>query len=653
MSRLPNPGGDDGTWGSILNDYLSVEHNPDGTLKKASDISTAQTTAETAKTTADSATTAANTAQTTANAAQTAINNLGTSGVSGLPTALAWPDFSKLAADHADFPGTSGLTAEYGHQITVPLPVYIFTVSTASATAGATYTNNGQTFTVGATISGKTTLYCINGTGAPSGTILLKASGAGDSTITFSACSGTNEGIHPSVLYFPGGWNGHRWWGAFQGYPLGSNGLETASVLYSDDGETWTCPAGSSNPLFVSSHWGDGTSYSFSDNELIADSDGSINCMYRYNTPNDLLYMSKSFDGVNWTAPTVVVSAATNSLLSPTFVKTKTGWAMWCNNGSGAQATYVVQMWTASALYGPWTLAGATNIADAMGFDPWHQQVLLYGDVYLMYINVKAKGSPVLPAGNYLLKSRDGLTWSQPVTPNHLSGSAAFEVGGLYRGHAVLMKAAGGDYLDIFYGCFATAAAHAWYGRTRIYLNALGKSIAGRVQTGTWKAFPHNGNANTQAPSQRQYAAPLTIDRTTTFDQVAINVTTGQTGANMVVGIYSDIDGKPCELIWTSTAMDSSSIAVVTQNITPNLTLDPGTYWVSAVAYSSGAMATYTYANGLTPQGDGTASNMFANIGGGYYNNFSSNTLTNPRWTSTWAQSNAVPMVILHVLTVS
>lgn len=33
MSRLPTPGGDNGTWGAVLNDYLSVSHNTDGTLK--------------------------------------------------------------------------------------------------------------------------------------------------------------------------------------------------------------------------------------------------------------------------------------------------------------------------------------------------------------------------------------------------------------------------------------------------------------------------------------------------------------------------------------------------------------------------------------------------------------------------------------------
>ena len=42
MSRLPTVGGDDNTWGNILNDFLGVEHNADGTLKnvaRPSDLS--------------------------------------------------------------------------------------------------------------------------------------------------------------------------------------------------------------------------------------------------------------------------------------------------------------------------------------------------------------------------------------------------------------------------------------------------------------------------------------------------------------------------------------------------------------------------------------------------------------------------------------
>ena len=62
-----------------------------------------------------------------------------------------------------------------------------FTVTSANATIGATYTNNGATFTVLSTIAAGTTLYLL-GNGAPtaSGT-LTKATGTGDATITFSA----------------------------------------------------------------------------------------------------------------------------------------------------------------------------------------------------------------------------------------------------------------------------------------------------------------------------------------------------------------------------------------------------------------------------------------------------------------------------------
>jgi hypothetical protein len=38
MTRLPNPGQDAGAWGTILNDFLSVEHNSDGTLKASGSL---------------------------------------------------------------------------------------------------------------------------------------------------------------------------------------------------------------------------------------------------------------------------------------------------------------------------------------------------------------------------------------------------------------------------------------------------------------------------------------------------------------------------------------------------------------------------------------------------------------------------------------
>lgn len=75
MARLPSPGGDAGSWGDILNTYLAVEHNTDGTLKKADDITQALQDAADAQSTADAAQSTANSAQSTANAASTSITN--------------------------------------------------------------------------------------------------------------------------------------------------------------------------------------------------------------------------------------------------------------------------------------------------------------------------------------------------------------------------------------------------------------------------------------------------------------------------------------------------------------------------------------------------------------------------------------------------
>lgn len=49
MTRLPIPGGDRNSWGEVLNQFLSVEHQTDGTLKKAADIAQAQADAQAAQ----------------------------------------------------------------------------------------------------------------------------------------------------------------------------------------------------------------------------------------------------------------------------------------------------------------------------------------------------------------------------------------------------------------------------------------------------------------------------------------------------------------------------------------------------------------------------------------------------------------------------
>lgn len=87
----------------------------------------------------------------------------------------------------AGIPAWDAGTTYYPGSI-VSQPVIVFTCTSANATAGATYTNNGVTFTVQSTISAGTTLIVTTPSGLPtaSGT-LTKATGTGDATITYSA----------------------------------------------------------------------------------------------------------------------------------------------------------------------------------------------------------------------------------------------------------------------------------------------------------------------------------------------------------------------------------------------------------------------------------------------------------------------------------
>ncbi len=106
------------------------------------------------------------------------------SGATLATTIAASTQWNVSVTSNTPSAGTDQLTFTYAAN------QYVFTVTSANATAGATYTNNGQTFTVVQTISSGTKLIT-TGTGAPtaSGT-LTKATGTGDATITFSSYYG-------------------------------------------------------------------------------------------------------------------------------------------------------------------------------------------------------------------------------------------------------------------------------------------------------------------------------------------------------------------------------------------------------------------------------------------------------------------------------
>lgn len=99
-------------------------------------------------------------------------------GLPGNSTALKAPTVSTATISSGVTGGFGGVTGGY-----------LFTVSSANATVGATYTNNSNTYTVLATISSKTQLFCSQASAPQASGTLTKTAGTGDSTITFSSAA--------------------------------------------------------------------------------------------------------------------------------------------------------------------------------------------------------------------------------------------------------------------------------------------------------------------------------------------------------------------------------------------------------------------------------------------------------------------------------
>lgn len=170
-------------------------------------------------------------------------------GASGVPTRLANGSAGQVLTSNG------GTSAPSWNSIGSPKPpasvslksgtsatqneIFAFTVSSASATVGATYTNNSTTFTVYATVSSSTLIY-LSGSGNPtaSGT-LTKTGGTGDSTITFSSF---NAPLYAKLQIVGAGGGGGG--GSSNGSP-GSVGGDTSIT---DGTNTLDCGGGSGGP---------------------------------------------------------------------------------------------------------------------------------------------------------------------------------------------------------------------------------------------------------------------------------------------------------------------------------------------------------------------------------------------------------------------
>lgn len=160
--------------------------------------------------------------------------------------------------------------------------------------------------------------------------------------------------------------------------------------------------------------------------------------------------------------------------------------------------------------------------------------------------------------------------------------------------------------------------------------------------TGRYTVPPVTSAAlNTQAAvANRLYLVPFSVSRTTTYDRVAIEVTTGAAG-NVRLGIYGPFTGNFASLPLVVDAGTLTTNAAAVKAITISQQLTPGWYFVAAVFDATPTLRAFTASAAQAPFG-------VSNLGSGNldtqtYYAFTYGTLPSPSTTTpTFISQNVI-----------
>lgn len=278
----------------------------------------------------------------------------------------------------------------------------------------------------------------------------LKSEAVSLNNIIIPTYDGSNQAMHPKVLYFPNRWNGWSYWMAFTPYKNTDARYENPSIVVSQDGLNWRVPPNLINPVIPAP-----SDVSFgghnSDPDLVMNGN-KMELWYRYNPGTseerpsnkvNIIYRETSTDGVNWSKPEVIFNSTIDGMkslfLSPAVLLENGVYKLWFANGDSSI------YYTESRDCNHWSIPLKINTL-ARGFSPWHLDVIHTNAGYEMVFCAYANGQ--IKKDNQSLfysNSSDGTNWisaKQIVAPyigtNRLDNkqiyrSSLIKVNNLYR----------------------------------------------------------------------------------------------------------------------------------------------------------------------------------------------------------------------------
>jgi hypothetical protein len=233
--------------------------------------------------------------------------------------------------------------------------------------------------------------------------------------IDLSTYDGPGQVVHPDIATpTPDALDGRARL-AITPYPWGNATYENPSLFEGSGRDTWSIPAGITNPIVKSSE-----GYLSDPDILWVAETHELWLYYRGVDDANEILVSQSPDGVRWSAPRVVVRVPSHLAISPTIVRRSAAeWLMWTVNagaaGCSSSRTTVELRRSADGL--AWT-SPMTVALTQPGVHPWHLEVqwIPSRQEYWAMYNGKVAGSCTTEA-LFLATSADGVTWKTFASP--------------------------------------------------------------------------------------------------------------------------------------------------------------------------------------------------------------------------------------------
>jgi hypothetical protein len=263
-------------------------------------------------------------------------------------------------------------------------------------------------------------------------------------SLPLSTYDGSGQAVHPDVALFPDGWHGAHYWMTATPYPYGNAMYENPSLFTSDDGLTLTSAPGVSKPLIRALQYPDYNS----DPDLVYDAQRDELVMsYRVVTGGkNVIYVTASSDGQNWSKPRIAFDEPNHSAVSQTIVPAyhavpALAWAVDAGpDGCNSTATHV-SIRRARNLDDPiertrWMPPIATDMA-VPGYLIWHlkvRYVVPKKEFWALIVAYPNDGRSCGSDDLFLAHSKDGVHWETYPQSLLRHEDREWTSGALYRG---------------------------------------------------------------------------------------------------------------------------------------------------------------------------------------------------------------------------